>query len=308
MSSHTYEYDELVIGSSLNALIYSYLNSKPLVFNAIKKPFFFESFPPKLDLAHLFYKNEERTLKAPSEDKQIGASKSELWKRLLFVHSLAGLLPLSNHAASLRIVNENSINVMTQNFQSALMKFNKLRIFDVENIFGITQPMKQDKKYQVVDWVDVKSGMVHQYDFLKSSIDFVREIYFYPSERIDGKSNKKDLTSVSYLDEKQLNDFDFSDTMAKFKIMKIMKRAGIRGARNGKDVLRPDQYKYYALNIKPRKRELRELYPLDSYEDKENFIFDRRRDEQVASDEDCLVSDYCFKLSKTILKDGFKEY
>ena len=307
MNNHTYEYDELVIGSGLNALAYSYLNSMPLVFNNIKKPFFFESFPLGLDTAHLFYKNVERDLKGFKEDKQIGASKSELWKRLLFVYSLAGLSPLSNHAASMRIDSKNSIKVMTQDFKSVSMKFNKLRIFDDEDILGLAQPKEETKKYKVVDWIDVKSGMVHPYDFLKSSIDFVREVYFYPSERIDGKSNKKDLVSISYLDEQQLQDHDFSDTMARFKILKMMKRAGIKGARNGRDVLRPEQYKYYALNIKPRKRELRKLRLLNRYENEENLIFDYRTDEQIVSDEDCLINDYCFKLSKTLLKDGFKE-
>jgi hypothetical protein len=306
MNNHAYEYDELVVGSGLNALAYSYLNSKPLVFNTFKSPFFFESFPPGLELAHLFYKNVERNLKGLKEDKQVGASKSELWKRLLFVHSLAGLSPLSTCAASIR-VDKNFIRAMTQDFKSISMKFDKLRIFDDENILGLDQPLKGGKKYKVIDWIDVKSGMVHPYDFLKSSIDFVREVYFYPSVRIDGKSNKKDLVSVSYLDEQQLNDHDFSDTMARFKILKMMKRAGIKGARNGRDVLRPDQYKYYALNIKPKKRELRKLRLLNQYENKENLIFDYRTDEQVVSDEDCLVNDYCFKLSKTILKDGFKE-
>tara|TARA_Y100000034_G_scaffold122819_1_gene168752 strand:- start:918 stop:1844 length:927 start_codon:yes stop_codon:yes gene_type:complete len=307
MNNHTYEYDELVIGSGLNALAYSYLNSMPLVFNNIKKPFFFESFPLGLDTAHLFYKNVERDLKGFKEDKQIGASKSELWKRLLFVYSLAGLSPLSNHAASMRIDSKNSIKVMTQDFKSVSMKFNKLRIFDDEDILGLAQPKEETKKYKVVDWIDVKSGMVHPYDFLKSSIDFVREVYFYPSERIDGKSNKKDLVSISYLDEQQLQDHDFSDTMARFKILKMMKRAGIKGARNGRDVLRPEQYKYYALNIKPRKRELRKLRLLNRYENEENLIFDYRTDEQIINDEDCLINDYCFKLSKTLLKDGFKE-
>jgi len=308
MNSHTYEYDELVIGSGLNALAYSYLNSKPLVLNGVKKPFFFESFPPGLDLAHLFYKNIERNLKGFKEDKQIGASKSELWKRLLFMHSLSGLSPLSSHAASIRIDNKNSIKIMTQDFKSVSMKFNKLRVFDDENILGLEQPTKEIKRYKVIDWIDVKSGMVHPYDFMKSSIDFVREVYFYPSERIDGKSNKKDLVSVSYLNEQQLNDHDFSDTMARFKIQKMMKRAGIKGARNGKDILRPEQYKYYALNIKPRKRELRKLRSLNQYKNEENLIFDHREDEQVINDEDCSINDYCFKLSKTILKDGFKEY
>ena len=54
----------------------------------------------------------------------------------------------------------------------------------------------------------------------------------------------------------QLRDFDYSDTMAKFKIKDMMKQAGIRGARNGRDQKRPDKYKYYAIKVEPAEREV----------------------------------------------------
>ena len=34
----------------------------------------------------------------------------------------------------------------------------------------------------------------------------------------------------------------------------MMKEAGIRGARNGKDVNNPDRYKYYAVKVEPAQR------------------------------------------------------
>ena len=303
MNEHVYEYDELVIGDGLNALIYSYLNSKPLILSDIKKPLFFEFFPVDLDLPFLFHHLPERTLKGLKKNEQVGASKFEIWKWLLFTHSLAGLVPLSNQAASVRIEDKNFMKITTQNYKVVSMKFNKLRIFNDENIFGLEEPENQMKEYKVIDWIDVKSGMVHSYDFLESSNNFVKEVYFYPSERIDGNANKKDLVAISYLNDQELNDFDFSDTIARFKVLKLMKRAGIRGARNGKDVKNPNQYKYYALNIKPRKRELRKLYS-NQHKNEENLVFDYRTDEQIINNEDCLIDDYCFKLSKTMLKNG----
>ena len=44
--------------------------------------------------------------------------------------------------------------------------------------------------------------------------------------------------------------------MAKFKIKDMMKQAGIRGARNGRDQKRPDKYKYYAIKVEPAEREV----------------------------------------------------
>ena len=52
--------------------------------------------------------------------------------------------------------------------------------------------------------------MLHSYDYFETSSNFVKELYFYPSMRIDGVSDKKDLVAVSYLEKEELNDFDYS--------------------------------------------------------------------------------------------------
>ena len=100
------------------------------------------------------------------------------------------------------------------------IKFNKLRIFDAENIEGLGTPKKEITNFKVVDWVDVKSGMIHDYDFFETDSNFVKEIYFYPSKRFDGAGSRKDLVSVSYLSKYQLANFENSDTYVKFKILK----------------------------------------------------------------------------------------
>jgi hypothetical protein len=97
--------------------------------------------------------------------------------------------------------------------------------------------------------------MKHEYDFIESDTDFVKEILFYPTERVDGNQPFKDAVSVSYLTEKQLASFDYSDINARFKTLKMMKEAGIRGARNGRDMLNKSRYKYYAVKIENAKRE-----------------------------------------------------
>jgi hypothetical protein len=60
------------------------------------------------------------------------------------------------------------------------------------------------------------------------------------------------------LTDEQLREFNFSDTMVKFKVLDMMKKAGIRGTRNGRNPLYPEKssvpYKYYALKIEPSER------------------------------------------------------
>ena len=298
MNRHTYDYDEVVVGNSLNAVLYSYLNTKPLVLNNQNKPLFFEFLPKEFDISKLNMEPVEYELQGLNSVKKVGSSKLEVWERLIFALSLSGLIPLSDKVASIRV--DDTLKITTQNFKFAEIKFNKLRVFDDENIFGLGVPKKEVNRYKVVDWVNVRSGMLHSYDYFETSSNFVKELYFYPSMRIDGVSDKKDLVAVSYLEKEELNDFDYSDTIAKFKILKLMKKAGIRGARNGRDQDNPEKYKYYAVKIQPKKREIKKS-SFNQYEDKENLIFDYRTVEEICNDI-ILPDTYCTRLNRQISK------
>tara|TARA_Y100000310_G_scaffold212856_1_gene213736 strand:+ start:1452 stop:2354 length:903 start_codon:yes stop_codon:yes gene_type:complete len=299
MNKHWYEYDEVVVGNDLNAVLYSYINNVPILLNNINKPLFFEFLPYEFDVSKLNLRLTGYELQGLSSVKNVGPSKLEMWERLLFLLSLSGMAPLSNKIESIR-VEENILKVTTQNFKIARIRFNKLRIFDDENVSGLDIPTKSSDMYKVVDWVDVRSGMVHAYDYFETEDDLVKEIYFYPSFRIDGGADRKDLVVISYMNEEQLNDFDYSDTMVKFKTLNLMKEAGIRGARNGRDQNNPEKYKYYAVKIQTRKRELRKI-KFSKYDDSENIFFDYRTVEEIYNDLK-LSSTYCNKLNGLISK------
>ena len=70
----------------------------------------------------------------------------------------------------------------------------------------------------------------------------------------------KDLFAESFLTNEEIKDFSYSDTMVKFKVLGMMKEAGIRGSRNGKNSLYPERstvpYKYYAVKIEPSERQI----------------------------------------------------
>ena len=61
-------------------------------------------------------------------------------------------------------------------------------------------------------------------DKIENTSNFVNCIHFYPSNRIDGTHNKKDLAAISYLTKDQLDDFNYSDTYARFVVEDLMKQ------------------------------------------------------------------------------------
>jgi len=300
MEKHWYEYDEVVIGNDLNAVLYSYINSAPIILNNTNKPLFFEFLPYEFDISKLNLRLSGYDLQSVDTVKRVGSSKLEIWERLLFLLSLSGLSPLSDKTSSIRIEEENILKVATQNFKVARIRFNKLRIFDDENVSGLGVPKQEVNNYKVIDWVDVKSGMMHPYDYFETDGNFVKDIYFYPSFRIDGAGNKKDLVAVSFINKDQLNNFDYSDTMVKFKTLKLMKQAGIKGARNGRDQNNPEKYKYYAVKVQTRKRELRKV-SFSKYDNKENMFFDYRKADEIYDNFE-LSKTYCSKLNRQISK------
>ena len=140
--------------------------------------------------------------------------------------SLAGLNPIGDRAVSIKI-EEKVVKVFTANARMAKIRFEELIIFDEEKVMGLPTPQNITKNfYKVYDWFDVRSGMKHEYDYIRDTTDFVSEIIFYPTERVDGNHSLKDAVSVSYLTDSMLNSFEYSDINARFKTLKMMKDAG----------------------------------------------------------------------------------
>jgi len=255
-----FEKDEIVIGGDLRALLHSFSYNVPVIYSSLRPPLRFDRFDkfPSECLGPLGFSCAQT------------CTPRQVWERLVFLLGLSGLMPINNPENTLRVT-ENQLSV-SANSRVIKFNFNKLVIYEDEGIAGLTRVTKEKReKNRVIDWVNVRSGCRHDHTYLEDDDDFVKEIYFYPTERSDNKK-LKDLAAVSYLTDEQLRDFDFSDTMAKFKIKKMMKEAGIRGARNGRDVNRPDHYKYYAIKVEPAERQvLRDV--VRYYEPDERFEF-----------------------------------
>jgi len=58
-------------------------------------------------------------------------------------------------------------------------------------------------------------------------------MWFYPSDRIDGRTPVKDVCAVSLLTAEQIKDFNYSETMARFKLLHEMEVRGLKGPSNG---------------------------------------------------------------------------
>tara|TARA_R110002110_G_scaffold45209_5_gene138234 strand:+ start:485 stop:1372 length:888 start_codon:yes stop_codon:yes gene_type:complete len=265
-------FNHLVVGSSLPALCYAFLNNVPVVCTRLSPPWRLDHFDPQLDLSCFYFKNEVKTIATNTGTKKIGVEKFRLWEHLYFYLNLAGLFPAGDKINSLR-VDEETLKAHTSNARMIKIDFDNLIIFDEDELYGLdlVPTFEPHEKLEVRDWFHVRSGMKHKFDCINDDSDFVSRICFYSSDRVDGEHNYKDAVSVSYLTDEMVKSFEFSDINARFKTLQVMKKHGIRGARNGRDQKNPTRFKFYAVKIENHKRVI--VRPRNHFISYDKFLF-----------------------------------
>jgi len=252
-----FEYDNVVIGSDLRALLFAHTNSYPIFFAKEQKPFEFEFFEPEIDLSHYDIVNESKTLNCNLLTKKIGVKKSILWERLYFLLSLKGLAPLSSLCNTLRH-NDGIVTCLNEYSKIYEFKFNKCFYFDSPNCFNFTiNNLLDENKYLCYDEIAFNKGGKHDIEFIDDDNEFVSEVYFHITSRLLGNNSVRDAVALSTLRYEQLRDFDFSETMACFKISSLLKENGVRGQFNGYS--KSGTPMYYNFKTTSIKRTLRKL-------------------------------------------------
>ena len=220
LSRHVYQWDRVVVGGDLRSLLYAISHNCPVIFTKPNPPFQFDVFEEELNFSRFGFSDD-------SEPSQL-----ELWERLMFLCGLLGLLPLSASAQSIRIKDDLLI-VTTENLRVVKAEFNKLLVFEPSQIKSLPEVIKTEKQpNKVIDWFNVRYGCRHDIDHILFEDNFIKELYFYPTDRSDNKT-LKDAVAISYLKEGQVEGFDFSEVMARHKVEHLMKEAGIKGPING---------------------------------------------------------------------------
>ena len=246
------EYEKIVIGGDFYATLYAFSHQRPLFFTAPSRPFRFDYLDPDIDLACLKIPACNKSLTTPTGLKQVGTPKDLLWERMLFLMSLDGKLPMSNLCQSIRYDGER---VVCSNEYSKILefKFGECVYLGDSGASGWkNKKLVANESYMCYDYIAFNRGGKHAVDYIKTGDPFVSEIWFYSSDRIDGATAVKDACVVSYLTEDQLRNFDYSETMARFKMISEMESRGMKGLFNGYG--RTGQPKYYKFRTTHAKR------------------------------------------------------
>ena len=245
-------YEKIVIGSCIDAVLYAFNNCYPIFFTIPRRPHRFDYFDPDMDLSYLQLGPAPKSLTTLGDPKLVGQPKELLWERLLFLLSIDGNVPLSNLCHTIRYDNER---VVCSNEYSKIMEFGfeQCVYFGDDNTSGFVQQKTLDEHtYLCYDYIAFNRGGKHEIDYLHTGDDFVSEIWFYSSDRIDGNTPVRDACAVSRLTPEQLQDFDYSQTMARFKAIHEMEKRGMKGtfAHDHTKAGKPKHYKFRTTSIR----------------------------------------------------------
>lgn len=239
--------DNLVVGGNLAALEFAFREGFPIFYEKLETPF------------HL-------------EQTKEGLTKKDIIDNYSFLLSMAGLNLSSNMVAEYRIDN-NILTISGKNPWKISYQYDNIFDFRVE---------EDNKIYKVVDYINVRSCGKHDIRELRTKDEFVKEIYFYPSQRMNSSKNfslfthnyetiTKDAMVVSYLTKKQIEDEECSQIYSRLKLKELMKESGIKGKRCG---TRPDgKIKRNAIKLEFDRREVNELEEVDR-----NYYYTQSKD------------------------------
>ena len=134
-----------------------------------------------------------------------------------------GLIPFVDKISNIRLVPEEKLITVVTQRNSFIVQYKKLHLFDTENVVGATL-QRNIEHYRVIDWFDCKGLYDLDFDELTTEDKFVSKIKLFKTLRIDGDQKYLDLLCESFLTEDELKSFDYSDTMARFKITDLLQQ------------------------------------------------------------------------------------
>jgi hypothetical protein len=229
-------FPKIITGGSLESLFHAYIHELPIVLTQPYVPFELDEIESHEMLELLGY------------DTHHTVTKAQLWDRLVFVLSMAGLVLMPNNIRSIKH-ERNRITFALNDNSRLIIAYERKVSFD-EHLEG---------EVDVYDWFNIKSGGKTEIEELNDEDNVVKRILFYDSKRIgNGGKGRKDLVSFSHVNPLNLQDYETSESFVRLKTLQMMKDAGMRGRPNGYS--KRGTQLHYALKIEHTHREIIKKY------------------------------------------------
>lgn len=226
--------ENLVIGGTLAALEFAFREGFPVFYDKLEVPF-------------------------RLEQTKEGVNKKDVIENYAFILSLAGLNFASHLNHEYRIIKNKLVISGNRPWKKEI---------EFETLHDFTNKKTSQTTYKVIDFINVRSCGPHDIKELRTEDRFVKEIYFYPSQRMNSSKNfslathdyetvQKDIMVVSYLNAREAEKEDFSPIYSRLRLKELMKEVGIKGKKCG--FTADGKQKYNSIKLEFSKREINEI-------------------------------------------------
>jgi len=188
--------EQIVIGSSLEAVVYSYLTNSIILSTDFKCPFEFDFLSKSIDISKLAIQNKSPVYKLKSgEIACFGVQKAVIWTRLLYALSLCGKMFYPGRIKTL-IYNEDDGSVVIMGFKiNDRILANKIVVFDPTQIQNLLYTKSQfESTTKVVDYSKfTKKAIKPDFNFWQMSSMVSNRNFFRGSMIISAFDTKRDF-------------------------------------------------------------------------------------------------------------------
>lgn len=201
-------YDNLVIGCSLEAVMFAFYNKIKIIHTRPLIP----------DIADNI------------KDYGLGTNRKNIWQKHVLQLSLAGYVPFENKIKYIRYVDINTLKLITFEENTYIIKFNKLYVFDDYNFLDLPISISRTSdEIRVLDWFKLARGSVYGLESIQSKSKFINQIIFY--KNIKNKFNDvNDICVVSYFKKKELDKYP--EHLVKIKTEAAIEQHSIANKKN----------------------------------------------------------------------------
>lgn len=256
MRNLVHQYDKVVFGSNMCALLYAYVNQIPLFYCEPNRPKYFEYFDPCYSFADITNNN---SIVNNNETIQVGMKKLDLWYSLCLMHSIVGNNPLPDGCLSARI-DENILKLTTKNSRVIKAKFNHIFVFE-EIIEGLPETKQIKTEGIVYDYFHFLTLHDYKEMLIQTDQEFVNQVWI------------KDKNGIVISKTQDIYE-DIPDYMVRFRVLDLAKEYGYKGKQNGiyhyrKELKIP---RFKKLDLRFEKRVVSKTI-LNEYKKQENLTF-----------------------------------
>lgn len=192
-------YRHLVVGSSLEALLFAYYGRHHIVWTQNLCPLPFETL---------------------REDFGLGVRLYDIWSHHAFLMGLSGLMPFGDNINTIRLLDDGTLKLVSREDYTYDISYEHLHVFDDNNFRNIGTPEKRlVDAYRVIDWFSpVYMETWRLADHYHRSDPLFRDTYLYP-----GANDSKNVCAFSYCTERQINADKFPVYLATLKMESYLK-------------------------------------------------------------------------------------